>query len=122
MEINLPKAGTTLFMIIFLYTEIYPCSALIFITPYCCERHEGFVLQDFLPGPIFTGNLRPGPLKRKAVERGRPMDDRVALDKRLVEWLEHVHESDLLRSVRPPHIILSPLHRQILVRKQAKHI
>jgi hypothetical protein len=114
--------GRYLILIIFLYTLIYPCSALLFTTPYCCERHEGFVLQNFLPGPIFTGNLQPGLLKRKVAERGRPMDNRALLDKRLIEWLEQVHESDPLRSVRPPHIILSPLHRQILVRKQPKHI
>ena len=50
------------------------------------------------------------------------MDNRALLDQRLVEWLEQVHENDPLKSVRPPHIILSPLHRQLLVRKQPKHI
>ena len=92
-----------------------PLVALLFTTPHCCERHEGFVLQDFLPGPIFIGALQTGPLKRKVAERGRPMEDRALLDQRLVKWLEQVHETDPLRSVRPPHIILSPFHRQRLV-------
>ena len=95
---------------------------MLFTTPYCCQCHEGFVLQDFLPGPLFTGNIQPCPLKRKVAERGRPMDNRALLDQRLINWLEQVHESDPLRSVRPPHIILSPLHRQLLVRKPPKYI
>ena len=50
------------------------------------------------------------------------MDNQALLDQRLVEWLEQVHENDPLKSVRPPHIILSPLHQQLLVRKHPKHI
>ena len=52
----------------------------------------------------------------------RPSKERVALDFRLIRWLEHAHESDPLCSVRPAYFILSNAQRLVLVRTQAKDI
>ena len=52
----------------------------------------------------------------------RPPKERPALDFQLIQWLKLEHETDPLRSVRPPHFILSQMQRFNLTRVNANQI
>jgi hypothetical protein len=96
--------------------------ALLYTTKFCCDSvvdHPGaisFNLQDFLPGRL-PGNESPADSSlveteisesaEKSNPKYRPPKERPALDFCLIQWLKHEHETDLLRSVRLPHFILS---------------
>ena len=109
--------------------------ALLYTTEYCCESVEdhpdacSFNLQDFLPGCL-PGNETPADLNNvdtemaaeKSNPKYRPPKERPALDFRLIEWLKVEHKLDPLRSVRPPHLILSHTQRFILTRVNANQI
>ena len=94
--------------------------ALLYTTKFCCDSVEdhpdacSFKLQDFLPGRL-PGSEPPTNLNifdtemaaEKSNPKYRPPKERPALDFWLIEWLKVEHELDPLRSVRPPHLILS---------------
>jgi len=52
----------------------------------------------------------------------RPTPARPGLEARLNRWLIHEHSVDSLRSVRPPHLILSHSQRFELVRAHPKRL
>lgn len=113
----------------------YPRLALLYTTKFCCESVQDhpdahlFNLQDFLPGRLPGNELLADPASvdtEKAIEKPnakyRPPKERPALDYRIIEWLKLEHASDPLRTVRPPHLILSQTQRLILTRVNPKQI
>ena len=107
----------------------------MYTTTICCDSESDhqdqprFDLQKFLPGTIFTepplNNNSSNLNKRKKSARTtvyRPVKERVALDFRLIQWLQTEHLIDDLRAVRPIYHILSLAQRLTLVRAQSKDI
>ncbi|KAF9039932.1 P-loop containing nucleoside triphosphate hydrolase protein [Panaeolus papilionaceus] len=103
----------------------YLVDDLAYTTPVCCSTGHSttpYVLQDALPGPMFTEDelktaqqalkdKSSAPIRRKY----RKKSERSALDLRLIEWLKAKHLNDPYRSVRPPYFILTKAHRKSLI-------
>ena len=100
--------------------------ALNYCTPFCCDClchwTEGqliFDLNAFLPQKLFVRDppLAPDAVKLKKTRNVyRPTAKCPFLEFRVVKWLEYEHSIDPLRSVQPPHLILSQQQQAILVR------
>jgi hypothetical protein len=82
-------------------------AAVKYTTKFCCDRHQnGFNLQDFVPGTIFTGKDDKVPAEKKKRAVYRPVKDRVALEESIHTWRRHVHANDSVRMVMPARWII----------------
>jgi hypothetical protein len=102
-------------------------TALVYNTPFCCDRHDDdiFDLEDFLPGPLYTGNLFSSSVKRKKPAPRKtycPTVERPDLDKRLIKWLNEANENDHLRGFRATYDILSDHNRFLLGHASPKEL
>lgn len=92
-----------------------------FTTPYCCDAHnDGFKLQDFLPGLLWSGNttlLDPHPAK--STQPSRPSKQKKELTRKLYDWLLHTHSTNSLAFAQPMYTILADLQIKTLVRRPA---
>lgn len=82
-------------------------------------------MNTFLPRALFISDppLPPDVEKVKKTRNVyRPTAERPFLEFRVVKWLEHEHSIDPLRSVRPPHLILSQQQQGTLIRTHPNKI
>jgi hypothetical protein len=96
--------------------------ALVYVTDFCCDCHEdGFKLQDYLPGFLYTGAdafISTGP---KPANRYRPTWERQALDELLISWVQsHLDKPNAV--FRSSYDILSYSQREMLIKARYENI
>ncbi|KAL0563514.1 hypothetical protein V5O48_018553 [Marasmius crinis-equi] len=91
-------------------------NSLKYSGPFCCNRHDDdFVLNDFLPSPVFGPSAKlvemcvdddseEGPTRN---HYRLPLSTRYELQLKLWCWRLQMHEGDELKAVRTPDMILS---------------
>ena len=89
--------------------RLFPCqytlnstTALNYETMFCSDHHnDGFVLANFLPGPLFSETPPIGSSKHKKGPRVtyQKVVNWPAFDSHVIEWLRNVNSNDLLHSV-----------------------
>jgi hypothetical protein len=90
---------------------------------HCCDRHtdSGFVLEQYLPGPLHTNSPPPDSLTADTTpttvtKEARPRGEQKKLKERLQLWVRSAHEDDHLRAVRPRDYILSAADIKVVAR------
>ncbi|KAF8221223.1 hypothetical protein L208DRAFT_1329412, partial [Tricholoma matsutake] len=100
-------------------------TALHYETMFCCDDHnDGFVLANFLPGPLFSEKPPIGSSKRKKgpCVTYQKIVNWPALDSHVIEWLQNVNSNDLLHGIQMMYNILSFLQRLDLVHAHSRTI
>ena len=100
-------------------------SALRYTTPFCCDRHHNrFILQNFLPGQLYTNEnmITSAAKEARKYPSYSPTAQRPALDDILIKWLKMQHAIDSLGVFWAEYDILSFDQRDQLCRTHFKYI
>lgn len=102
-------------------TNVVPHLAMKFTAPYCCDAHDnGFNLQDFLPGPLWTADSASlDSHLAKSTQPSRPSKQKKELTRKLHDWLFHTHNTNLFAFAQPMYTILADSQIKALVRPPA---